>query len=50
MAEVMLEDTGIHYLDAGPPDADLILLLLHALPLQAAMWDGSSAGSATRTG
>jgi pimeloyl-ACP methyl ester carboxylesterase len=39
MAEVMLEDTRIHYLDAGPLDGDLILLLLHAFPLQAAMWD-----------
>jgi pimeloyl-ACP methyl ester carboxylesterase len=39
MAEVMLEDTRVHYLDAGPPDADLVLLLLHAFPLQAAMWD-----------
>jgi 3-oxoadipate enol-lactonase len=39
MAEVMLEDTRIHYLDAGPPDADMILLLLHDFPLQAAMWD-----------
>jgi 3-oxoadipate enol-lactonase len=39
MAEVMLEDTGTHYLDAGPPDGNLILLLLHAFPLQAAMWD-----------
>ena len=37
MADVMLEDTRIHHLDLGLPDADVILLL-HAFPL-AAMWD-----------
>jgi pimeloyl-ACP methyl ester carboxylesterase len=39
MAEVMLGDIRIHYLDTGLPDADVILLLLHAFPLQAGMWD-----------
>ncbi|MFL6217179.1 MAG: alpha/beta fold hydrolase [Actinomycetes bacterium] len=38
MADVMLEDTRIHHLDLGLPDADVILLL-HAFPLRAAMWD-----------
>jgi pimeloyl-ACP methyl ester carboxylesterase len=33
-----VEDTRIHHLDAGLPDADVILLL-HAFPLQPAMWD-----------
>jgi pimeloyl-ACP methyl ester carboxylesterase len=39
MAEAMLGDIRIHYLDTGLPDADVILLLLHAFPLQAGMWD-----------
>jgi hypothetical protein len=44
-----VEDTRIHHLDAGLPDADVILLL-HAFPLQAAMWTSSSAGSANGIG
>ena len=49
MADVMLEDTRIHHPDLGLPDADVILLL-HAFPLQAAMWTSSSAGSANGIG
>ena len=36
MADVMLEDTRIHHLDLGLPDADVILLLPagHLVPLE----------------
>jgi hypothetical protein len=50
MAEVMLEDTRIHYLDAGPPDADLILLCCTPSRCRRPCGTGSSAGSATGTG
>jgi hypothetical protein len=49
MADVMLEDTRIHHLDLGLPDADVISAAAR-LPLRAAMWTSSSAGSANGIG